>query len=488
MKNIRKNVLFTGLGYILPLLAALATIPVMVNKFGDDLYGLYIICISLIGFMTLVDFGIGQTVIKYVSEYEVTGQQQRIQPILGVAFLVYIAFGTIILTALYLGAPLLSEGLYKQAEKRSLAQEVLRITALPLFFSYVNQFFLNICRAYHRFDFPAVIHNTGNLGGIILATVLLLMGYTLVPIMWGYVIIQLLALVSGYIASMNVLPVGVRLLPLFDKPVFKDILSFSAYTFIGNFMGSLTSRADKLLIGLIINTDAVTYYQIPYTIAQMANGIIHTLTQIMFPRFSEMSGLGDQVGLRKLYKTAINIVFLLSTAIAVMLIAVGDIFLSLWISPEFADKAYWVLCIIALYFFLLSNTVVGYWVLQGTGNAKLTAWMSIIDATVYFVAFYYLGIHFGFVGTAFALFFLLTAVPLQYKWINRYVHVGYFDHLIRLAIFAALGVCMVYLLKTLNAWLGNGLLALLTDGILVGGLSLLAGWILLKRHIPNQLA
>ena len=39
LKNARKNVIFSGVGYALPLVAALATIPVMVISLGTDLSG-----------------------------------------------------------------------------------------------------------------------------------------------------------------------------------------------------------------------------------------------------------------------------------------------------------------------------------------------------------------------------------------------------------------------------------------------------------------
>ena len=197
MKNIRKNVVFTGIGYALPLLAALATIPVIVSKLGVDLYGLYIICVSLIGFMTLVDLGIGQTVIKYVAEYEATGQQAKVKSVLGVAFLIYLVIGLFSVACLYVSAPLLAAGLYELPDKQALAVEVLRITVVPLFFSYINQFFLNVCKAYHRFDLPAIIHNVGNLGGIALATTLLLLGYGLSDVMWGTPLSSLVRLLAA---------------------------------------------------------------------------------------------------------------------------------------------------------------------------------------------------------------------------------------------------------------------------------------------------
>ncbi|MEN9424932.1 MAG: hypothetical protein RL122_2315 [Pseudomonadota bacterium] len=481
MKNLRKNVVFTGIGYLLPLIAALATIPVIVSKLGIDLYGLYIICVSLIGFMTLVDLGIGQTVIKYVAEYEATGRQDKVKPVLGVAFLIYLVIGLGSAVCLYAIAPLLAHGLYASAEKVALAIESLRIAVVPLFFSYVNQFFLNICKAYHRFDFPAIIHNMGNLGGIFLTTALLLMGYGLEDVMWGYAFVQFVTLLGGYLASTYVLPQHIKARPVFEQNVFMEIVSFSAYTFVGNFIGSLVSRADKLLIGLVIGTEAVTYYQIPFTIAQMANGIIHTLVHITFPYFSEMFSLRDRDGLLRLYRLANAIVFLTSMMIAVMLIVVGGDFLALWISPAFSQQASLILQVMAVYFFLHSNTVVGYWVLQGAGQAKLTAFMSVADAFAYFVALYYLGNSFGSIGAAVALFFTLWTIPLQYIWIDRHIGHRWSEYVMQLLSFLLAGCVMIYLLESLNLWLAHSFLGIMVCSVLSLLVLMLALWVVLGR-------
>ena len=176
MKNVKKNVIFSGVGYILPLSAALVTIPLMVKYLGTDLYGLYAICISLVGFMTLVDLGVGQTVVKYVAEYEATNRQDEVKPVLDIALLIYLVIGLCTAGLLYMFSAELGRTFYDSADdnKRVLAQSVLHLTAIALLFSYVNQFFLNVCKAYHRFDMPALIQNVGNLGGIVVSSIILI--------------------------------------------------------------------------------------------------------------------------------------------------------------------------------------------------------------------------------------------------------------------------------------------------------------------------
>jgi O-antigen/teichoic acid export membrane protein len=465
MKNVKKNVIFSGVGYVLPLLTALVTIPIMIKHLGVDLYGLYIICISLVGFMTLVDLGVGQAIIKYVSEYEVTNQRFKVQPVLNIAFLIYLVIGLVSAGSLYVFSSNLALLFYDVADKRADAEYVLQVTALALFFSYVSQFFLNACKAYHRFDIPSLVQSVSNIAGLVLSSVLVIMGYSIKAVMWGYVLVYLAAFLTGYLFILSILPEGVKLGIYFNAKIFKEIISFSFYTFVSNFVGVLTSRADKLFIGAIIGPTAVTYYQIPYTIAQMANGIIHTLVQIFFPRFSELSSLNKKDELLVLYKKVTVIMAFISMLIAVMLISVGKEFLAHWLTPELASKSALTLNIMALFFFFQSNTATAYWMIQGAGNAKLMAVISVLSAIAYFPSVYYLGKHYSYNGAASALFFTFLPLPLLYLWISRNIGHGYIKYISILSLFLSMGFVIVYLLGFVNSFIGNDFLKIITNGV-----------------------
>ncbi|WGZ94053.1 MAG: oligosaccharide flippase family protein [Candidatus Thiothrix putei] len=472
MKNIRRNVVFSGLGYILPLLASLATMPLMLKGMGDDVYGLYIICISLIGFMNFIDLGVGQTIVKYVSQYEATGEGIKVKPVLDIALLMYLVLGVVIAAAVTLFSVPLGKLIYSNAldsTKAILASKALSITAFAFLLSYINQFFLNVFKAYHRFDIPAVIQNSANIAGIVIATALVLTGYDLLTILWGYVVIQTVALAIGFTLGKQILPKGVKLGLSFDRHIFAEMIGFSAYTFVSNFLGGVVSRLDKLIIGMILGTEAVTYYQIPHTIAQMANGIIQVLSQITFPRFSELSSLDDQAGRLALYKHAMLLVFLFSMGINVALISAGGTFLELWISPEFAAKSTLTLQIIALYFFFQSNTVVAYWVLQGSGNAKVTAISSFLGTLAYFIGMYFLTYYYGYDGAAMSLFLLLLPLPYFYWWVQRNVGHKFGEYLLLTSLFVTVGLLIILLLSQVHHYIPNNVLIILVDGLILGG-------------------
>jgi O-antigen/teichoic acid export membrane protein len=471
MKNIHRNIAFSGLGYILPLIASLATIPLMIKYMGDDVYGLYIICISLIGFMTFVDLGVGQAIVKYVSQYEATGEHLKVKPILDIALMMYVVLGIVIAGLVALFSLPLGRLIYNDdAAKALMASRALSITALAFLLSYINQFFLNVFKAYHRFDIPAVIQNVANIAGVVSATVLLLWHYDLLVILWGYVAIQVVALATGYTFVKKVLPRGVTLGLSFDQHIFAEMLGFSIYTFVSNFLGGVVSRLDKFIIGAILGTEAVTYYQIPYTIAQMANGIIQVLSQITFPRFSELSSLNDTVGRLALYKRSMLLVFVVSMALSVGLISAGGPFLEMWISAAFAAKSTLTLQIIALYFFFQSNTVVAYWALQGSGNAKVTAISSFLGTVAYMVGIYVLTQAYGYNGAAMSLFLLMLPLPYFYWWVQRNVGHKFSEYLLLTGVFLIIGGILVGLLAQLHTYLPAPLWMILADGFILAGL------------------
>lgn len=486
MKNIYRNVAFSGLGYLLPILVSLATIPMMLRFMGADIYGLYIICVSLIGFIAFADLGVGQAVIKYISQYEATGERAKVKPFLEVARTFYVVLGLLIAALLAVFSNELG-GWLRQGKPDSqvdvaLAGQALAITALAFLFGYLNQFYLNVFRAYHRFDIPAVIHNAANVVGILQAVVLLLLGHGLLAILWGYVAVQAIALLSGYLLARHLLSIGGGLRFSLGYQVLKEILGFSSYTFVSNFLGGVVFRLDKLFIGVLLGTEAVAYYQIPHTIAQMANGVIQVLSQITFPRFSELSSLQQQEQRLVLYKQALLLVFIVGAVINLGLISAGGAFLSIWISPEFAERSTLTLQIVALYSFFQSNTMIPYWVLQGEGKAKVAALSSLVGTVCYFIGLYLLTPVYGYNGAALSLFLLLLPLPYFYYWVRQGVGHRFRDYLLLNALFLLVGALLFIGLSRLYHYIGSDIWfvvldALLLLGALAAALYFAMGWI-----------
>src|SRR5208283_3078611 len=57
------------LGWVVPVVAQIATMPMTIKIIGTEEYGLLIIATSFIGYYTIFELGLGQSLIKIVSEH-----------------------------------------------------------------------------------------------------------------------------------------------------------------------------------------------------------------------------------------------------------------------------------------------------------------------------------------------------------------------------------------------------------------------------------
>src|SRR3989337_278559 len=67
----------------------LMTTPYIVNKMGTDAYGLLSIILTMVGYFNLADFGMGNTVVKYLSEYLARKDNEMVKKLVRTAFVYY---------------------------------------------------------------------------------------------------------------------------------------------------------------------------------------------------------------------------------------------------------------------------------------------------------------------------------------------------------------------------------------------------------------
>jgi O-antigen/teichoic acid export membrane protein len=93
MSNNFRNAKYNAIGFIFPVAVSLFTTPYIVHKLNTDIYGIYVLAISLMGMLSFLDLGFGQGIIKFVSHYEAKNDFKRINEIINTSLLINIAMG-----------------------------------------------------------------------------------------------------------------------------------------------------------------------------------------------------------------------------------------------------------------------------------------------------------------------------------------------------------------------------------------------------------
>ena len=88
-------------------LVGLLYMPYMLRMMGRSEFGLYSLVASVIAYLTVMDFGFGNAIIRYTAKFRAEGKQEEQYAMFGMFLILYVAIGALVFlagTALYLNA------------------------------------------------------------------------------------------------------------------------------------------------------------------------------------------------------------------------------------------------------------------------------------------------------------------------------------------------------------------------------------------------
>jgi len=416
MKNTLKNAFYNAIGFLFPVVIALFTTPYIVHKLSPEIYGIYILAISLMGLMSFMDLGFGQGIIKFVSHYEAKKNYEKINKIIAVSIFINSIMGLVGAIIIYILSPFLVELFKVKPEQYGLAILSFRLISIGFFLTLLNGVFSNIPRALQRYDMAVKIQNFVWFISVMSTVALLYFGKGLVEIFVFYILFQFIGLMSYAYYSMKIIPIKYSI--FFDRKTFREIFGFSVYTAINSITGNMVFRVDKMIISYFLGTQAVTYYQIPFMIVQMSNSFVTSIIQFLFPMVSQLNSINDYERLKQIYFRITRYVIVLSLIITITLIFLSSSFINLWMGNDFALKSASILPIIAVVSFFVTISNVGYYFYNGLGKSRINMISSFVSASCYLLAAFVFVEKFGLIGAAISFFFVLVPYPFYIYLLN----------------------------------------------------------------------
>jgi O-antigen/teichoic acid export membrane protein len=339
-RNVARNALSGYAQYGVSFLVQLFLIPFILGRVGHDEYGLWALAFSALGFFTLLDFGLGPGVVKYVARCTGSGDLAFRDRMLSTVLMVYLALAALALAAV-LGLSLVYGPLFDlPASSQGRATLVLLILSartwglvLPL-----GLFRGVLFGAQH---IPAI-------NAIQIACTLLLAGGTWLTLTNGGGVVGMAWVNLGAAALEHLAYVVAarRLVPdlrlswrLFDRSLLGEAASFGLFQFLVSVSALVLLRTGVLIVQLFLSLGAVTLYAIPLKICEYAILLIKPFVNVLTPVAAQMRGAGDEEGLKRLLVTGSRVALVPAATLAAGAWALGREVLVLWVGPEFAPTA-----------------------------------------------------------------------------------------------------------------------------------------------------
>lgn len=417
-----RNISYGVVGYIWAFVFALFITPVIVLKLGAEMYGVYVLVLTVTSLMGLFDLGIGQILIKYISEYHTVGNEKRLKDLM-------YSFNSILLGLSITGLMMFfligywADSLFPSSVVSSREYFIIfALSGLISFVSGLNSLFAMVPVALQRFDYSTKIGLASMTLSNLTILLLVLSGHKLKAIFLAQLLYSILFFIIQRHYARKILPLA-ELKFSWAWVEVKNAYKFGIATYMSNAANSALTYFDRLLIPIFLGPSALSYYSLPGNVAAKTPGVINTLSGVIFPIISGLHGLHDMEKIKNIYKRALNLLTVISFAITISIVLFANKILLYWLSAEFASKSTTVLIILAFTYYLLSlgGTLNSF--LLGLSKTRFLFQASTVMALANIALLLLLLPKFGIIGAAWA--YLISVFPIVYMF--YYVEKKFFD-------------------------------------------------------------
>lgn len=391
------NTLWSLAGNVVPALTAILFIPLLIKAMGVELFGLLTIIWIMIGYFSILDFGLGRSVTLLISQSLGSGRDNDCQRIYSTALPVALLLGAIACVCLYtLSGYIVNDFLKVSPEAIAEASLAIAVVSITLPFAVLSVMLRGVLESYG--DFKGV-----NVSKLIMGIVTFAGPY------WVYVLTESFSwsVVALLIARAGLcLSYFLRTRPYikyraneFRSAFLAQLFSVGGWMTVSNLISPLMTYLDRFFIGGVFSVAVVAYYATPYELVTKLIIFPASLMAVFFPVAAAMLMQDKKEQLRMQAAKYVQVIFVVMCAALAVVFFGGREILSLWVGEEFGNRSYWVMVILGVGVVFNAMAQVYFVVLQAAGLSSIPAKIHLCEAPVYIISLLVAVEYFPFIET-----------------------------------------------------------------------------------------
>ncbi|HST11272.1 MAG TPA: oligosaccharide flippase family protein [Terriglobales bacterium] len=405
--EIFKNVGSSWFGLGINILVGIFLSPFILHRLGDTAYGIWILIFSVTGYYGLFDLGIRSSIVRYVSTYTATGDQESLAKLINTSLATYTTIGAAAMVVT-LVCSLFVDRLFRiPADFLVTARLLFLMVGTAVALGFPTGVFGGILEGLQRFYFVNLTNVISTLLRAALIVLVLHRGYGLLTVAFITVSLPLLSSLARATIALRVLPVRFGW-QYVDRSAFREIANYSAVSFILMIGYKLRYKTDEIVIGTFLSVTAITYFSIGDRLLDYAAEVVGSLAQLFVPMAGHSHAKGDTDRLRKIWIAGNRACAMIIFPITAILIILGKSVITAWVGARYVAASYPVLVVLAIPMMFTLAQGASTRILYGMAKHKPLAWVTLMESVANLVLSIVLIRPFGIVGDAFG-----TAIPLM---------------------------------------------------------------------------
>ena len=336
---VARNVSTRTLAYVTDAAIGLLILPFNLAHLGTTAYGLWMLAASVTVYFSILDFGYGGALVRFVAEYRARRDAKGLNEILSTLFFVLVA----VAAAAYAIAALIAFNLdlfFKLTpEQADTGRAILLIVAVNVALRMIFALYGSVIVGFQQYHLNSVTSIVTSLMVAVVNVIVLLAGYGVVALVAATTTVRLLAYAVYRLNAYQVFPGmqlrwrSVRLNRL------REVSEFGAFMFLLDWAYKLNYSADVLVIGALIGAPAVALWTPAQRLADVTLRLTNQLSEAMFPLVVDSDAGRRAERLRRIFLQSTRLSLAMTLPIAGGLVCLARPLLTAWLGQTFADTA-----------------------------------------------------------------------------------------------------------------------------------------------------
>lgn len=350
MKNQRKfGLFFSTMQIFVSSFIGIMFTPFLIKSLGEIEYGLYQLLYATVGYLALLDFGLGSTITQFLLKSEGKNEDNSVSAeavistclkIYGVIVIVIFVLMIVVANCLKEFYPAsITEYNYVYARKLFL---IMGVTTLITLFSHALS---GIETAYEQYIVTKGVRLLQQVARVIILLILFLKGQKALAIVYVDLLLAVLLLFFDLFYCKYVLHVCF-FKGKWNQALFKRILKFSIFVFLQIIVTQINNSVDRVLLGRYASLEMVALYAVAMQLYNMFNSFGGIIPGISVPQISRVVYSNSTreeitdfcVGISR-YQ------FMILMLLTGGFMLYGKQFVSLW-APEYESTRLWIIILL----------------------------------------------------------------------------------------------------------------------------------------------
>ena len=379
--------------------------PVVVDRLAAAHYGAWTFMNDLAGHSALLFFGLGPALIRQIAAARQAEDESGMNDLVSTIVLTFGGLGLVCTVVMFSLSPFVGEWILRNPATGDLhaISVAAKLLGVQLFLMFAGTAFVGILQGFERFD----LLNLANGFTLILRTIVIWWSAAGQAEQWLINLAVITTAAEGcrfvllYLCVRAVTP-ATKIWPFCaSMAVLRQLLKFAGGVFVIQVSARLINYTDTVVIGIIVGASAVGYYSIAASFVIYGLQVTGGVTSVFMPRMTREFNANSDSELTETYIRCASTATMVGLFISASTCWLGEPFIRIWISAEFADQLGTVIVLLMLGF--VGQVFYGQApiaLFQARGELRRLAQFRISEGVCNLVLSCVLGFHFGIEGVA----------------------------------------------------------------------------------------